>query len=131
MDCGAHPLSPHERNGAIRLLASILIAAFALAAAQTVRAGAPRPTLLARISRDVFGSHARAAECIAHFESTDGAHLFNGSNLGPWQDNVGAHPWIDARRIVRDWRYAAKVTFRISRGGTDWSPWTTHGLCGV
>jgi hypothetical protein len=79
----------------------------------------------------VFGSHARVAQCIAHFESTDGAHLYNGVNLGPWQINVAAHPWVDRRRVVSDWWYSARVAFRISSGGRSWSPWSTHRLCGV
>lgn len=86
---------------------------------------------IAQISREVFGSRARTAECIAHFESTDGAHLYNGSNLGPWQINVYAHPWVDSRRVVSDWLYSARVAYRISAGGTDWSAWSTHGDCGV
>lgn len=72
------------------------------------------------------------AECIAHFESTDGAWLVNGPNLGPWQDSVDAHRF-DARRILWDWWYAARVTRAIAWTGRswDWSPWSTHGDCGV
>ena len=55
----------------------------------------------------------------------------NGVNLGPWQINVAAHPWVTARRLTSSWTYSAKVAYRISDHGTDWSPWTTHSLCGV
>jgi len=79
----------------------------------------------------VFGARANLALCIAHYESTDGRYLYNGSNLGPWQINVDAHRWVDRSRVVSDWLYSARVAYRISRGGRDWSPWAVHGLCGV
>jgi hypothetical protein len=93
------------------------------------KAGTPRSALIERISRQVFGPHWRIAACIAHYESTDGAHLVNGPNLGPWQVNVAAHPWANPRRLVSDWRYSARVAYRISHGGRDWSAWTTAPLC--
>lgn len=94
-------------------------------------AGKPQPALIARISRQVFGSRWRVAACIAHYESTDGARLYNGVNLGPWQINVQAHPWVNRSRVVSDWLYAAQCALRISQGGHDWGPWGTHSLCGV
>jgi len=99
--------------------------------AAQAHAGRPQPVRIAAISRHVFGTRWRVAACIAHYESTDGAHLFNGVNLGPWQINVDAHPWVDRRRVVWDWLYSARAAFRISRGGTDWSAWGTHADCGV
>jgi hypothetical protein len=69
------------------------------------------------------------ARCIAHYESTDGAHLYNGPNLGPWQINVTAHPWVNPRRVVTDWWYSARVAYRISAGGRDWSAWSTIDGC--
>ena len=93
--------------------------------------GRPQPGLIARISRAVFGPRAATAACIAHFESTDGAKLYNRPNLGPWQIDVDVHTWVSASRVVSDWWYAARVAYRLSRGGSDWSPWSTHGLCGV
>lgn len=93
--------------------------------------GAPNPQLLAKISQKVFGSHWRVAACIAHYESTDGAKLYNGVNLGPWQISVTAHPWVDRRRVVNDWWYSARAAFKISSGGKNWSAWTTHSDCGV
>lgn len=94
-------------------------------------AGRPQPHRIAVIARAVFGRHARVAECIAHYESTDGAHLYNGPNVGPWQVNVLAHPWANAHRLATDWIYSARIAYRISAGGTTWSPWATHSLCGV
>jgi len=91
----------------------------------------PHPRLLARISKVVFGPHWRIAACIAHYESTDGARLYNGVNLGPWQISVTAHPWVDRRRVVTDWWYSARCAYRISNRGRDWSAWSTHAYCGV
>jgi hypothetical protein len=92
----------------------------------------PQPARLAHVSQQVFGARARDAECIAHYESTDGAHLVNGVDLGPWQVDVRAHGWVDRNRILTDWLYAARVAYRISKRGTDWSPWPqTRILCGL
>lgn len=95
--------------------------------------GRPQPVLIAAISRRVFGARWQAAACIAHFESTDGAHTVNGSSLSPWQINVAAHPWVDAYRVLRDWVYAAEVAYRLSSGGTHWSSaWVqTSADCGL
>ena len=79
---------------------------------------------LAQAARTVFGARAAVALCIAHYESTDGRYLYNGVNLGPWQINVAAHPWVDRKRVVSDWLYSARVAYRISNGGRDWSPWS-------
>lgn len=124
------------------LKATSLVAAFAFAftTAGTASAGVPQPTKIARIAKAVFGSHWRTAACIAHYESTDGAHLYNGywtkggsyiGSLGPWQIEAEAHTWVDARRLITDWWYAAKVAYRLSAGGTDWHIWATHRSCGV
>ncbi len=71
------------------------------------------------------------ARCIAYHESRYVLAARNGANLGPWQINVTAHPWVNAARLTRSWRYSARVAYRISAGGRDWSAWTTHTLCGV
>lgn len=91
----------------------------------------PKPALIARISRQVFGARWRTASCIAHYESTDGAYLYNGTNVGPWQIDVSAHKWADASRLASDWLYSARAAYRISKRGTDWHPWSTARLCGV
>ena len=95
--------------------------------------GRPQPQLIATISRRVFGPRWQAASCIAHFESTDGAHDVNGTSLSPWQIDVHAHPWVNAYRVLRDWTYAARVAYRLSSGGTHWSSaWvTTSRDCGL
>ena len=118
----------------LRYLAIILAAASVLLLTTTARgatAGVPQPALIARISKQVFGPRWTTAACIAHYESTDGAHLVNGPNLGPWQVNVAAHRWVNARRLLTDWWYSARVAYRISNGGRDWSAWSTRGLCGA
>lgn len=97
----------------------------------TNHGGRPQPAYLARISRQVFGPRWRVAACIAHYESTDGAWLHNGSNVGPWQISVYWHPQYNARRLAADWWYSARAAFVISHGGTDWHAWSTHRFCGV
>jgi hypothetical protein len=109
-------------------LAAVMLAV-TLLVAPSAHAGQPQPTRIARISLAVFGPRAPLARCIAHYESTDGAHLYNGSNLGPWQINVTAHPWVNPRRVVTDWWYSARVAYRISAGGRDWSAWSTSRMC--
>lgn len=79
----------------------------------------------------MFGPRWRVAWCISYYESRHELAARNGVNLGPWQINVIAHPWVNAHLLVTSWRYSAKVAYRISDGGRDWLPWTTHGLCGV
>ena len=126
-------LYPYQ-EGVLRYLAIILAAATVLLLTTNAHGaveGRPQPALIARISKHVFGPRWRTAACIAHYESTDGAHLVNGPNLGPWQINVAAHPWVNARRLITDWWYSARVAYRISDGGRDWSAWSTRSLCGV
>jgi hypothetical protein len=109
----------------------MLLTLITLTLTGTAQAAAPQPERIARISRQVFGARWRVAACVAHYESTDGAHVVNGSNRSPWQIDVDAHPWADARRLLTDWLYAARVAYRISNAGRDWTPWTTHSMCGV
>jgi len=79
----------------------------------------------------VIGSHFREAWCISYYESRHRLIARNGSNLGPWQINVVAHPWADSWRLTHSWRYSARVAYRISDGGRNWSAWTTASLCGL
>ena len=109
-------------------VAMILVAAV-LATPNHAKPGTPQPARIATISKAVFGRRWRVASCIAHYESTDGAYLRNGSSLGPWQIDTHAHPWVNGRRLLTDWLYAARVAYRLSRGGRDWHIWTTHVLC--
>jgi hypothetical protein len=123
---------PFVQEALLRYLALTFAAAGVLLLATNARAvskGVPRPALIAKISKQVFGPRWKTAACIAHYESTNGAHLVNGVNLGPWQINVRAHPWVNARRLLTDWRYSARVAYRISNGGRDWSAWTTWRFC--
>jgi hypothetical protein len=83
------------------------------------------------VTRRVFGGRWRAAWCVSFYESRHSLHARNGVNLGPWQINTVAHPWVDAQRLTRSWRYSAQTAFRISHGGRNWSAWTTHSMCGV
>ena len=89
-----------------------------------------RPSAV-RVSKRVFGRHWRAAVCIARFESRWTLRARNGVNLGPWQINTVAHPGVRAGRLTHSWLYSARVAYAVSSHGTDWTPWTTHGACGV
>ena len=84
-----------------------------------------------RITQTVFGPRWKQAVCIAHYESRFTLRARNGPNFGPWQINVTAHPWVNPWKLTHSWIYSAKVAYRISHGGTYWSAWTTHQLCGV
>lgn len=111
------------------LVAAILVGLGAYTA--RANAGVPRPATIARISKAVFGSRWRVAACIAHYESTDGAHLTNGVSYGPWQIDPYYHRWVNTRRLVYDWWYSARVAWIISNHGRDWHQWNTHADCGV
>ena len=97
---------------------------------QVARAAPPANVRTAvRVSKQVFGPRWRLAACISWYESRDELAAVNGPNLGPWQINVQAHPWVNSVRLRRSWLYSARVAYRISAHGTDWSAWTTAGLC--
>lgn len=115
---------------------SVLLCVCALALAVASASGSVdhpgyQPALLAKISREVFGPRWRSAFCITRYESTYGVNFVNGDQYSPWQIEVSAHPWVNARRLLTDWVYAARVAYRISDGGTDWGAWSTHAKCGV
>lgn len=82
-----------------------------------------------RVSKQMFGSGWQRAVCIAYYESRYVLAAVNGVNRGPWQINVAAHPWVNASRLTSSWRYSAKVAYRISDHGRDWSAWSTANLC--
>jgi Lysozyme like domain len=100
--------------------------------------------LIWRVSRSVFGPHARVAFCIAGRETGGtywpGAVSGGGGNFGEWQ--INRDTWDPVRnprspfssatwsRVLDPWTNA-RMAFHISRGGTDWHGWTTHGGCGV
>jgi hypothetical protein len=85
----------------------------------------------ALVSREVFGGRWKSAVCIARQESRFTLRARNGVNLGPWQINATAHPWVNRWLLTHSWWYSARVAYRISAGGADWSAWTTHRLCGL
>ena len=87
--------------------------------------------------RVVFGVgwQARVARCIAYAESGFNPYARNGEDTsggshGAFQINGVHRSWVDFRRIYRP-LYNARVAFRLSRGGSRWGAWTTHGKCGV
>lgn len=41
-----------------------------------------------------------------------------------WQLHPVHFGWIDEARAVADPRYATRIAYRMSHGGSDWSPWT-------
>ena len=110
----------------MRFLAVVLVA-FVLAS--SAFAGTPDPRQAALVSKRVFGKRWRKAACISWHESRDELSARNGANLGPFQINVIAHPWANRYRLTHSWRYSARVAYRISSGGRDWSAWTTAGAC--
>lgn len=109
----------------VALLIYLALMAFAIERAQPSRGRS-----LQAIVQAVFGNRWRVAWCIAGYESTWRPWAVNGVNKGLFQISVTAHPWVNQARIL-DPLYNSQVAYRISRGGTDWSPWTTHGRCGV
>lgn len=48
-----------------------------------------------------------------------------GTSLGLWQIHLPAHPDV-SRACAVDPPCAARAAFQISRGGTDWTPWSTY-----
>jgi Lysozyme like domain len=75
---------------------------------------------------DVFGKHCAAALRVVRCET--------GGTFSPWATGSAGergifqiHPvhfgWLDERRL---WipRYNARIAFRLSHGGHDWSAWT-------
>ena len=91
----------------------------------------PRCSRPVCVTRRVFGARWGTAWCIAYYESRHRLAARNGVNLGPWQINTTAHPWTNGYLLTHSWRYSARVAYRISHHGTNWTPWTTHRLCGV
>lgn len=83
------------------------------------------------VSQVVFGAHASTAFCIAGAE-TGGTYsetaISKTNDYGEWQIHNGLTMY--GPRIFNAYSNAL-VAFRMSRGGTDWSPWTTHARCGV
>lgn len=97
------------------------------------RASIPADRALAlRVSRVVFGVHSATAFCIAGYETGRTYSPFARSSTddhGEWQIHNGLR--IYGRRIYDIW-FNARIAYKMSRGGRDWSRWTGtygRGLC--
>lgn len=75
------------------------------------QAGFPDPALAAAVAMAESGGNSAAVG--------DG-----GTSFGLWQIHTPAHPQFDAGRLLEP-AYNAGAAWQISRGGTDWTPWTT------
>jgi soluble lytic murein transglycosylase-like protein len=76
-------------------------------------AGFPEPELAAAIAMAESGGNANAV-----------GDLYLGGSYGLWQINIKAHPQYSVS-LLFDPAYNARAAFEISKGGTDWNPWTT------
>jgi Lysozyme like domain len=67
------------------------------------------------------------AAAIAYAESGGfaGAVGDQGKSLGLWQIHTPSHPQYDPQSLL-DAHYNAGAARDISKGGADWSPWTTY-----
>jgi hypothetical protein len=118
----------------VKLLAVVSVClTLAACGARSPQASIPASRALAlHVSRVVFGSHAPTAFCLAGYET--GHTYWPGSHSptndhGEWQIHDGLR--IYGSRIYDIW-FNARVAYRMSNGGRDWSPWTGtygRGLC--
>jgi Lysozyme like domain len=88
-----------------------LVSAQLLELART--AGFPNPELAAAVAMAESGGNANAV-----------GDLMLGGSYGLWQINIKAHPQYMVGSLF-DPAYNARAAFEISKGGTDWNPWTT------
>lgn len=92
---------------------------------------APSKAVAWQVSEKVFGSHAGVAFCIAGWETgfTYSPTAVSPTNdHGLWQIHDGLRMY--GRAIYNVW-FNARIAYRMSHHGTDWSAWTTHWRCGV
>lgn len=75
------------------------------------------------------GWQARLMLCVAYTESRYELAATNGDNVGPWQVNLQAHPWVNGSKIRRSWRYATAVAWHLSGYGTNFHAWVPD--CGI
>lgn len=127
----------------------LCVLALALTFVSSALAAHRNPRSLSAI-RQVFGKRAGQAECIASHEagaslkptavSPTGDHGLFQINARSWFGKVARWSWgprgyrrfYVQRRFIYDPLYNAKVAFVISRGGTNWRPWSSysvHGYC--
>ena len=76
-------------------------------------AGFPNPELAAAVAMAESGGNANAV-----------GDLYLGGSYGLWQINSKAHPQFSVAMLF-DPTYNARAAFEVSKGGTDWTPWTT------
>jgi soluble lytic murein transglycosylase-like protein len=76
-------------------------------------AGFPYPELAAAVAMAESGGNPNAV-----------GDLYLGGSYGLWQINSKAHPQYSVAMLF-DPAYNARAAFEISKGGNDWSPWTT------
>jgi hypothetical protein len=100
---------------------------YALAQLQRLAAdvGFPDPSLAASVAYAESGG-----DPCAQGDPNIGVHPCSGPNgtstsFGLWQIHTPAHPEYDPTRLLRDPTYNARAAYAISRGGTDWAPWST------
>jgi len=77
------------------------------------RAGFPDPDLAAAVAMAESGGKSDAVNSTPRELS-----------VGLWQINLKAHPKYDLK-ILKIARRNAQAAFEISKGGTDWTPWST------
>jgi hypothetical protein len=94
----------------------------------TVVAGGPEATArAAAVAAGFTGRHLDEAMAVARLESQFSATAANPSSSarGVWQIMLSAHSGDPDIGRWADPYASARMAYRISRGGTDWSPWTT------
>jgi Lysozyme like domain len=92
--------------------------------------GVLSPAQIGELWLNAGGSRAAegTAECIAHFESGGNTNAISPTNdYGVWQINGSWGPEKASLNPVLN----AEAAVQISDDGTNWSPWTTAGDCGV
>lgn len=83
------------------------------------------------VVRHVFGPRApyalRIVRCETGGTMSPRATGDGGTSLGIFQIHYTVHPWVNPSRLF-DPLYNARMAWRLSRHGTDWTPWTCHRL---
>lgn len=101
-----------------------------------------RPAAVPRPIRVVFGDRAAVAACVFRAETRGqerpwravgragelGGFQIHPTHFGHVVSRSGRRVFVDPGRLFNPW-FNTRVAFVISRGGTDWSAWTTAGRC--
>lgn len=84
---------------------------------------------LRQLARDAgfFGDAANVAAAVAMAESGGNPNAVGdeGTSFGLWQFHMPAHPGSTVARAM-DPLSAARWAYELSKGGLDWSAWTTY-----